>query len=93
MSRIRVDGTVGTLKNKLVYKKGTTRQYQDQMRYKALGLCIKCQKPQATYSKNYCGEHVIYARELQRRILKRKRRNSKCASYIVENGGFNEENE
>ena len=89
MGSRRVDGTIGTRwsKNNLVYKKGTSRQYQDQMRYKALGLCIKCQKPQASYSKNYCASHVVYAREVQRKRLSRIRRNNKCASYIVERGG------
>ena len=69
-------------KERIVYKhNGTSRQYQDQLRYKALGLCIKCQKPQAEYSKNYCAKHVVYARELQRKILKRSRRNLNCKSY------------
>ena len=83
MGSRRVDGTIGTRwnGNKLVYKKGTSRQYQDQLRYKALGLCIKCQKPQAESSKNYCAKHVVYARELQRNKLKRKRRNTNCKSY------------
>ena len=82
MGSRRVDGTIGTRwGNKLVYKKGTSRQRQDQLRYKALGLCIKCQKPQAEYSKNYCAKHVVYARELQRKILKRSRRNLNCKSY------------
>ena len=78
---------------RIVYVTSKSRQYEDQLRYKSLGLCIKCQKPQATYSKNYCGYHVTYQRELQRKLNGCKKRNSKCASYIVENGGFNEENE
>jgi hypothetical protein len=81
----RVDGTIRTRwskpEDKLQYKKGTSRQYQDQLRYKSLGLCIKCQKPQAEYSKNYCANHVKYQRELQRNKIGRVRRNLNCKSY------------
>ena len=71
---------------RIVYTTGTSRQYQDQMRYKSLGLCIKCQKPQATYSKNYCAYHVNYAREMQRKRSNCKKRNTNCNSYIAEGG-------
>ena len=77
----RLDST-----ERIVYAKGTSRQYQDQMRYKSLGLCIKCQKPQASYSKNYCAYHVLYQRELQRRRNACKKRNTNCNSYIAEKG-------
>ena len=72
---------------RIVYTTGTSRQYQDQIRYKSLGLCIKCQKPQATYSKNYCAYHVNYARETQRIRSNCKKRNANCNSYIAEGGG------
>ena len=51
MSRRRVD----EIKDKLTYKEGTSRQYQDQLRYKALGLCVRCQKPMwKGISKQFC---------------------------------------
>ena len=77
----RLDST-----ERIVYTKGTSRQYQDQIRYKSLGLCIKCQKPQATYSKNYCAYHVSYARETQRIRSNCKKRNTNCNSYRAEGG-------
>jgi hypothetical protein len=71
---------------RIVYVTSKSRQYEDQLRYKSLGLCIKCQKPQASYSKNYCAYHVNYAREMQRKRNACKKRNTNCNSYIAERG-------
>ena len=47
MGKQRIDGSP----EQIIYNKNTSRQYQDQLRYKALGLCVKCQKPQSENSK------------------------------------------
>lgn len=83
MSRQRIDGSP----EKIIYNKNTSRQYQDQLRYKALGLCTKCQKPQFENSKIYCKKHLIKAREYQRKKNDCKRRNLKAKSYKGENNG------
>ena len=76
----RVDG----IKEKLVYKEGTSRQYQDQLRYKALGLCIKCQKPMwKGVSKHFCEKHALMKREYQRKREGTTKRNNNCKSYII----------
>ena len=66
---------------KIIYNKNTSRQHQDQLRYQALGLCIKCQKPQSDYSKVYCDYHMEYSREYQRKKLNRKARYKNAKSY------------
>ena len=76
----RVDG----IKEKLVYKEGTSRQYQDQLRYKALGLCIRCQKPVwKDINKQYCKKHTLMLREKQRKAQGTKKRNTNCKSYVM----------
>tara|TARA_Y100001938_G_C8009372_1_gene389139 strand:+ start:72 stop:329 length:258 start_codon:yes stop_codon:yes gene_type:complete len=80
MSRRRVDG----IKDKLTYKEGTSRQYQDQLRYKALGLCVRCQKPMwKGISKQFCEKHTLMVRESQRKRIGAKKRNKNCKSYVV----------
>jgi len=79
MGQRRVDG----IKERLVYKEGTSRQYQDQLRYKALGLCIKCQKPMwKGVSKQFCEKHTLMIREYQRKTKGTTKRNKNCKSYI-----------
>ena len=79
MSRRRVDG----IKERLMYKEGTSRQYQDQLRYKALGLCIKCQKPiWKGVSKQFCEKHTLMIREYQRKRKGTTKRNINCKSYV-----------
>ena len=76
----RVDG----IKEKLVYKEGTSRQYQDQLRYKALGLCIRCQKSVwKDINKQYCKKHTLMLREKQRKAQGTKKRNTNCKSYVM----------
>ena len=80
MSKQRVDG----IKEKLVYKEGTSRQYQDQLRYKALGLCTRCQKPVwKCINKQYCEKHTLMVREYQRKIQGTTKRNKNCKSYVM----------
>ena len=80
MGQKRVDG----IKERLVYKEGTSRQYQDQLRYKALGLCIRCQKPMwEGVSKNFCKKHTLIKREYQRKYMGVTKRNNNCKSYIM----------
>ena len=79
----RVDGSP----EKIIYNENTSRQYQAQLRYKALGLCIKCQKPQAEYSKVYCDKHLEYSREYQRKQHNRKIRYNNAKSYKGGNDG------
>ena len=69
---------------RIVYKDdGTSRQYQDQLRYKALGLCIKCQKPMwKGVSKQYCEKHTLMVREYQRKKKGTTKRNINCKSYV-----------
>ena len=84
MGRRRVDG----IKESLVYEEGTSRQYQDQLRYKALGLCIKCQKPiWKGVSKQYCKKHTLMVREYQRKKKGTIKRNINCNSYTTKQGG------
>ena len=84
MGQRRVDG----IKERLVYKEGTSRQYQDQLRYKALGLCIKCQKPMwKGVSKQFCEKHTLMIREYQRNKKGTTKRNINCNSYITKKGG------
>ena len=70
---------------RIVYKDdGTSRQYQDQLRYKALGLCIRCQKPMwEGVSKNFCKKHTLIKREYQRKYMGVTKRNNNCKSYII----------
>jgi len=68
---------------RIVYHSKSSRQAQDQKRYQSLGLCIKCQRQQSVYSKVYCGYHMEYAREYQRKKLARKRRNINSKSYKI----------
>ena len=70
---------------RIVYKDdGTSRQYQDQLRYKALGLCIKCQKPMwKGVSKQYCEKHTLMVREYQRKKKGTIKRNKNCKSYVM----------
>ena len=84
----RVDGSP----EKIIYNENTSRQYQDQLRYKALGLCIKCQKPQAEYSRVYCGKHLEYSREYQRKQQNRKSRYKNAKSYKGEEYGKHNNN-
>ena len=80
MGKPRVDG----IKDRLVYKEGTSRQYQDQLRYKALGLCTKCQKPVwKGVNKSFCEKHTLMVREKQRKKIGAKKRNKNCKSYVV----------
>ena len=80
MSCHRVDG----IKEKLAYKEGTSRQYQDQLRYKALGLCITCQKPiWKGINKQFCEHHTLMVREYQRKYMGVTKRNNNCKSYIM----------
>ena len=84
MSKQRVDG----IKEKLVYKEGTSRQYQDQLRYKALGLCARCQKPiWEGVNKSFCEKHTLMIREKQRKYMGTTKRNKNCKSYIIKQGG------
>ena len=79
MSKQRVDG----IKEKLVYKEGTSRQYQDQLRYKALGLCARCQKPiWEGVNKSFCEKQTLMVREHQRKTKGTTKRNKNCKSYI-----------
>ena len=84
MSCHRVDG----IKEKLAYKEGTSRQYQDQLRYRALGLCVKCQKPMwKGVSKTFCEKHTLMVREYQRKRNGTTKRNINCSSYVIKQGG------
>ena len=76
----RIDG----IKEKLVYKEGTSRQHQDQLRYRALGLCKTCQKPVwKGINKMYCEKHTLMVREYQRKTQGTTKRNNNCKSYIM----------
>ena len=80
MSCHRIDG----IKEKLVYKEGTSRQYQDQLRYKALGLCTRCQKPiWKGINKQFCEKHTLMVREHQRKTKGTTKRNNNCKSYVM----------
>ena len=70
---------------RIVYKNnGTSRQHQDQLRYKALGLCISCQKPMwEGVSKNFCKKHTLIKREYQRKYMGVTKRNNNCKSYVM----------
>ena len=60
-----------------------SRQQQYQLRYKALGLCIKCQKPMwKGVSKQFCKKHTLMVREYQRKTKGTTKRNKNCKSYI-----------
>ena len=72
---------------KIIYNENTSRQYQDQLRYKALGLCVKCQKTQSKSSKIYCDTHLEYSREYQRTKYKRKKRYYNAKSYKGDGNG------
>ena len=74
---------------RIVYKdNGTSRQYQDQLRYKALGLCISCQKPMwEGVSKTFCEKHTLMVREYQRKRNGTTKRNINCSSYVIKQGG------
>ena len=69
---------------RIVYKNnGTSRQYQDQLRYKALGLCTRCQKPiWKGINKQFCEKHTLMVREHQRKTKGTTKRNKNCKSYI-----------
>lgn len=68
-------------KEKIKYHNRTSRQAQDQKRYKELGLCIRCQKPMwEGVSKQYCKKHTIMIREKQREKRGHQRRYL-CKSY------------
>ena len=73
---------------RIVYKDdGTSRQYQDQLRYKALGLCTKCQKPiWKGVSKSFCEYHTKLVREYQRKRKGTTKRNKNCKSYAKSKG-------
>ena len=89
MGQKRVDG----IKDRLVYKEGTSRQYQDQLRYKALGLCIRCQKPiWKGISKNFCEKHHLWTREYYRKYMGRTNtyRALNCKSYVMQKESSNE---
>jgi hypothetical protein len=67
---------------KIIYDSSSSRQAQDQKRYKSLGLCIKCQKPiWSGVSKSFCEKHTIWMREYQRKKNGNIRRN-KVKSYL-----------
>ena len=70
---------------RIVYKNnGTSRQYQDQLRYKALGLCTRCQKPiWKGINKQFCEKHTLMVREHQRKTKGTTKRNNNCKSYIM----------
>ena len=80
MGKPRIDG----IKERIVYKDdGTSRQYQDQLRYKALGLCTKCQKPiWKGVNKSFCEYHTLMVREYQRKKKGTTKRNINCKSYV-----------
>ncbi len=66
---------------KIKYHNKTSRQAQDQKRYKALGLCVKCQQPiWEGVSKSYCEKHTLMTREAQRKRMGYTKR-YKCKSY------------
>ena len=73
---------------RIVYKDdGTSRQYQDQLRYKALGLCTKCQKPiWKGVNKSFCEYHTKLVREYQRKRKGTTKRNKNCKSYAKSKG-------
>ena len=80
MGRQRIDGSP----ERIIYNKNTSRQYQDQLRYKALGLCVRCQKPMwKGISKQFCEKHTLMVRESQRKRIGAKKRNKNCKSYVV----------
>jgi hypothetical protein len=69
---------------KIKYHNKTSRQAQDQKRYKELGLCIRCQQPMwEGVSKQYCEKHTIMIREKQRE-KKGYQRRYLCKSYEKE---------
>ena len=70
---------------RIVYKNnGTSRQYQDQLRYKALGLCTRCQKPiWKGINKQFCEKHTLMVREHQRKTKGTTKRNNNCKSYVM----------
>ena len=84
MAKPRIDG----IKERIVYKdNGTSRQQQDQLRYKALGLCVRCQKPiWKDINKQYCEKHTLMVREYQRKRKGTTKRNINCNSYITKKG-------
>ena len=73
--------------NRIIYNENTSRQYQDQLRYKALGLCIKCQDKVWEYSSNFCEKHHKWHREYNRKRNKNKTRYKKAKSYKGEQNG------
>ena len=81
MAKPRIDG----IKERIVYKdNGMSRQQQDQLRYKALGLCIRCQKPiWKGVNKQHCEKHTLMVREYQRKRVGAKKRNKNCKSYVM----------
>ena len=85
MAKPRIDG----IKERIVYKdNGMSRQQQDQLRYKALGLCIRCQKPiWKGVSKQFCEKHTLMVREYQRKRKGTTKRNINCKSYVIKQGG------
>ena len=80
MAKPRIDG----IKERIVYKdNGMSRQQQDQLRYKALGLCIRCQKPiWKGINKAFCEKHTLMVREYQRKRKGTTKRNINCKSYV-----------
>ena len=80
MAKPRIDG----IKERIVYKdNGMSRQQQDQLRYKALGLCIRCQKPiWKGVNKQFCEKHTLTVREYQRKRKGTTKRNINCNSYV-----------
>ena len=75
---------LGGIKSKIKYNKKTSRQAQDQKRYKAMGLCVKCQKPiWEGINKQFCEKHTLMVREYQRKREGTTKRNNNCKSYII----------
>jgi hypothetical protein len=58
-----------------------SRQRRYQLRKKRDRLCAQCGEPLAQGSRALCLEHLIRARERQRRKLRLKRRYSNALSY------------
>jgi hypothetical protein len=61
-----------------------SRQRKYQLRMKRNGCCAQCGQPAARGSRALCLEHLIRARERQRRKLRLKRRYSNALSYSLQ---------
>ncbi len=72
-------------------KKVTSHQWKWQQEQEAAGKCRICGRP--LFSKNYCFDHAVRARERQREKLGCVRRNVNTALYTQDKQENNEQEE